>query len=293
MLVYIASFPRSGNTLARNLIHHYFDVWTSSVYREKIYPNFPSTTDREDNRFLKVTSDQGFNYRIVKNGCLYNLTVNFRRELAESSTVYFIKSHEHPFYTYLEGEYVLQIVRHPGPTLWSFYKYLRDYENKKSIRVSNVIKGNTVFGSWSTYHRRWRLATPMLAGRYFRFQFDELVTAEMSFIEKLSFLTALNSREEPNSFPSFRTWQEKDPIFYRSGKSGSWQQEMSLEHKRLITKHHSDEMLIQGFTNNRLVETDPETASILKFAQQLQSESIRKLHRLSRRIKYALTKDSH
>ncbi len=34
MLIYLASYPRSGNMWVRNLINHYFDRCASSIYRE-------------------------------------------------------------------------------------------------------------------------------------------------------------------------------------------------------------------------------------------------------------------
>lgn len=246
MIIYIATYPRSGNTLTRNLIHHYFDIWTLSLYRESIYPDFNPTPDPSDQRFVLARNGAGEEYQLLRDGSLRFLTPKLRKQLAQSKQTYFIKTHDHPFMDYFRGEYIVQVVRHPGAVAWSYFKYLNDVRN---IRVSldAVIKGYVPFGSWRGYWKVWRLKQMALQSIFFTVRFEDLVSQETHLLNQIRQWTDLEFKQPPQSFPDFSYWHNVNPTFYRQGQDTKWVQQMTSKQLHMLVEYNREAMLEEGF----------------------------------------------
>jgi hypothetical protein len=167
MLVYIASYPRAGNSLVQQLIHAFFQYPTASVYQSKDHPRYqknfryatnwrmPDEISSKDKfgrgTILDRLAGRGLlwnewialydrtvpsgekNCRYILRGCLRMLTPQRRKRLAAEEAVFFVKTHERPFEHFFEGEYVIQPVRHPGAVFRSYYNLRRDKDPNRCL----------------------------------------------------------------------------------------------------------------------------------------------------------------
>ena len=124
MLIYLSSYPRSGNTWVRNLLRHYFGYRSASVYPEpQGAPNLEVRPDGscEVFSFYELTAIPGSRLPMLVNNCGQILSEDLRRQLGASDERFFLKTHELPFGSYVPGEYVVHLVREPGAVCWSYY----------------------------------------------------------------------------------------------------------------------------------------------------------------------------
>ncbi|MCB0213614.1 MAG: sulfotransferase domain-containing protein, partial [Anaerolineae bacterium] len=212
MLIYLSSYPRSGNTWMRHLLRHYFDQRATSIYPEG--EESTNLIQNEDGSFDPYFSEYKSQYfpsitrRRLVNGCIPLLTEEFRSQMGASDEYFFLKTHELPYDRYFEGEYVLHLVRHPAAVLWSYYNFLRDFEATiaPNVTMEDTIKGQTPFGSWSAYNEQWLECGQALGDRFWLYSYEKLVSGEGEFCKILSSMTDLPIYQEIGSFPSFDHW---------------------------------------------------------------------------------------
>lgn len=190
MITYLATYPRSGASLAQNLVfrglgrvvsavkagggdNQFLDRW-GVTHGPETAANMSAGLIWDD----RVTTylDDGRPRRIILPGPLDYLTEERRRAFAAEDTNFIIKLHAPPFERYFEGERAINVVRHPGAVLWSYFRYLVDFVMERDAdhiferpppTLSRVIAGETPFGDWSDYHRAWEAAgLPRLVLRY-------------------------------------------------------------------------------------------------------------------------------
>jgi hypothetical protein len=127
MLIYLATYPRSG----------------SSVLRHLMKLNFGLDTD-----------------------VMWDVEPGDRAALAASEIALCAKTHAPPLAQYLSGEFAIQLVRHPGRTLASHYR-LHHLDPTKARPMKRFIAGQRQTGDWTNYHRAWANAPlPFLRLRY-------------------------------------------------------------------------------------------------------------------------------
>jgi hypothetical protein len=273
MIFYIASFPRSGNTWVRNLIMNQFGYLSSPIHGE--YPKdfsigkwllneedvahyslkLPESNDlfgysSNDPMYKKLAQfspPDGKNvaHRLLLPGFkpLFQEKSN-RERLAQEPETYFVKTHNAPYLEYLPGEFVIQIVRHPGASLWSYFNFLRDF-HKSDDCLADVITGKVEIRHWGKYHALWQSAAKKMAGRFILVKYENLIGLEMEFCEQLSTFIHLPiiSRE----IQPFEYYHAKNPQFARQGKPTGWEEHYSKEQGDLLMKEHQEQMAIYGY----------------------------------------------
>ncbi len=250
MIIYLASFPRSGNTMCRQLVIHYFDRLSTSVYdetiivsRDKLDEEYPVDTDK---RFRVALDRQQVPYRIVAPDVQNIFDAKFRKELAASPEVFFIKTHELPYEKYFEGEYVIRIVRHPAVALWSYYNYLSGYERKTAV-LQEVIKGTADVLNWSYYTNAWFAVENQFKEHFLKIKYESLIDSEELLVAKVQELTGLSVVNPLGSFPDFEHWHKSLPQFYRSGKANEWKDKLAPDDIMLIYQCHAQAMALEGY----------------------------------------------
>lgn len=168
----------------------------------------------------------------------------FRRELADRPEVVFVKTHP-PYEQYFPGEGVIQPVRHPGASLWSYYHYLRDVRDLP-VTLEGTINGDYDFGDWSNYHAAWNDAAEALDGRLLRVHYEQLFGNELDFCEQLSEFTGLPLLSR--ALKPFVFYQRKVPKIARSGRADEWQQHYSDQQMALLHQRHAQQMAQLGYT---------------------------------------------
>jgi len=116
-MIWLASYPRSGNTYLRMLLHAGFGTSVSSKYDED-YAAFPEEFGRMLGRF-------------------------------SPNVLNIVKTHD------VEDDQMpaIYVMRDGRASIISYYRYCRRFEQDRS--VESIIRGETPFGSWSAHYRGW------------------------------------------------------------------------------------------------------------------------------------------
>ncbi len=284
MLVYMSSYPRSGNSLMQQIINNYFEKpWTSVdvakrplnriVGTPENFTNWRYRADilelnqsssrrlikRLNNRFFKIFNLKDWiayydlnvfpytkNCKYLLPGCLHALTLENRRCLAEDEEYFFVKTHWLPFQTYLPNEYVIQIVRNPLNVFISYLNFLKDFEHiDKSLE--SVILGQVTYGSWGAWHQGWNSAAQDLGSRFLRLVFEDVVLDKIDACRRIESILSL-SYNRAKADISFEQMRQINSKYYRSGAGNTERQEYSENQLSLIDTHHGDVMAQLGYT---------------------------------------------
>jgi hypothetical protein len=273
MIYYIASYPRSGNTWVRNLIMNQFGYLSSPIHGE--YPkdfaldkwqiseedaSYYSLEIPEENdlfglkpddpmyrRLARFTPPDGKNltHRLLLPGfkTLF-LDRSIRKRLANEPETYLVKTHSAPYPEYLQGEFVIQIVRHPGATLWSYFNFLKDFRNSNAD-LTEIVAGKIGFGHWGRYHTLWQIAAQKLNERYVLQKYENLIGHELEFCNRLSLFLHLPIISE--ELKPFEYYHARNPLFARAGKLSGWEVHYTKEQLELLEKEHGQQMVVLGY----------------------------------------------
>lgn len=150
-VVWLASFPRSGNTLLRTIMHHCFGLYSGSVYKQ----------DLGDNKALhKYVGHIEHN----ENG-----TIDF-----PPGNIPLIKTHQYP----KDNKPAIYVVRDGRAACLSMLKF---YKNE--IPLEAIIRGQTPFGTWADHIAAWH---PWDRPDTLFLRFEELTEDLPAVLQKIS-----------------------------------------------------------------------------------------------------------
>jgi hypothetical protein len=263
MIVYIASYPRCGNSLIRSIIHTYFRYPTTSIYpRTPAYPeNFPYAANWRLGMEITITNRKRFwmvwnewialfdstveaykrDIRFLLRGCKPALTPGNRRRLAAEDTVFFVKTHQMPFESYFEGEHVIQPVRHPGPVFRSYFNLWTGKPDSEEVSLEGFIRGEIPVGSWSDYHRAWTTALETMPGKSLRLRFEEVVDNQPSACPAISELTGLRYFEDSEPI-DIDDRSSRNPNMFGFGTNQNWESYYTRDQLVLLWDRHQEMM---------------------------------------------------
>ncbi len=233
MIVWLASYPRSGNTLLRATLRSHFGIESCSVYS--------SESD------LPLPGWQAMAGHVDRPASL--------QRLAEADETYFVKTHElrpdhhRAIYVVRDGchaavsyaHYIRRFSRGflgikwlpvAPPRNWSFRRVLR-----------RVILGECDFGSWSDHVRAWIASTSVVVVR-----FEDLVADPAACVGRA--LTAAGHPAEPRAngaVPTFSELKSKWPKFFRKGAVARGSDEMPRPLLDLFWEKHGPVMRTLGY----------------------------------------------
>ena len=221
MIVWLASYPRSGNTFFRIILNSVFNIKTFSLYN-----------DRYDIGANKETSE------IVGHQFLPdNFNIDYARN---SKEIYYIKTHE--LFNKLNikpTDRVIYLVRDGRESSLSFARYLKNFHNKDE-ELENILYGNTPYGSWGDHVRQWKNRDKL------QIKFEEIIKYPASIIPVIS--KYLNISPLRTDIPTFETLQKINPKFFNSGKTDSWKKHFTDEEHLFYWISSFDEMKLMKYT---------------------------------------------
>jgi hypothetical protein len=278
MLIYLSSYPRSGNTWVRHLIRHYFGYRSASIYPEpQGAPNLEYQVDGSYELFsyYELPQQPGSRLPMLVNNCSSILSPALREQLGQSEERFFLKTHELPFDRYFEGEYVLHLMREPGAVCWSYYNFLQ--KNRPAIAnviltLDGVIKGRVPFGSWSDHARAWLQARNKLGERFLMHKYEDLsAQPETEFCDLLASFTGLTYRIPKTPLPSLEHWHKQAPNLYRKQKVSNWKSHFSAMQLHRILKRHGEMMQQLGYdTDEYQTSLRDRLLSLIPFSSRVQ-----------------------
>lgn len=132
MIVWVASWPRSGNTMFRSLLHRTYGL-----------PSYSLAGRRETDVFGATVSD-----------IVGHVPVDWSPELADrlrgDDGLHLVKTHEPP----TDGGPAIYVVRDGRAAAVSYHRYLRQVEGL-DVTIEAVVDGRVYAGGWSEHVRAW------------------------------------------------------------------------------------------------------------------------------------------
>lgn len=233
MIVWLSSYPRSGNTFFRVIMNSVFGIKTYSIYN-----------DTGDIGADEATSDIVGHAFLPKDFDL--------EEARASSETYYIKTHELLGNMHLESsDKVIYLVRDGRESTLSFTKHLQNFYKKEDDDLTDVIYGNTPFGSWGDHVKQWKDVPKLLV------KFEALTDNPNSILKDIS--EYLNIEPLNHAIPTFEELQKVNPKFFRSGKKDSWKEKYSESQHLAFWLRNVDEMKSMGYLDNMPKEVNEDS----------------------------------
>jgi hypothetical protein len=284
MIIWLASYPKSGNTMLRSMLSTYFftEDGKFSFNLLKNIIQFPNV-----NLFRKYDIDTTNENEVLKN------YINVQKKINEENknSIKFIKTHSAPHdinghkFTDLSNTLgVLYIVRDPRSVVKSFSNHyqLSIEAAAKSLITFSTLGGNTNsnlaankitthLGSWSTHYNTWKEFKK--TNRYLLIKYEDLVlNTEKTFLNILEFIYSLGKSklvldkikfqntiettkfenlqklERDNTFPeAVKTSNNNSVNFFKYGVNNNLKIKLSDEILQKLEKSFKSEMSEIGY----------------------------------------------
>ena len=268
MIIWLASYPRSGNTLLRMILKSVFGIETYSKYND--------TTDiGADKKTMEIVGHKTFE----------NSWENAYQKMKASNQVFFVKTHEYPE----DDSKAIYIVRDGRSAVVSYYHYMKDFSAKEHA-LFDVITGFILFGSWGGHLDAWdALNRP---GTLF-LRYEHLLNKPEMEISKIAEFLRLDILGQWKN--DFQHLQKINPKFFRKGSSKSTR-ELRGDGLQLFWLFNGDWMKTLGYTKqasgntyaSRLRELTYEAYRQLRSSETKCTFQAKELNELRTRIKSLL-----
>jgi len=221
MIIWLASYPRSGNTLLRQILKQVFEQNTYSAHNDS-----PVLDLHEE-----VSSLVGHaNYAEPWNG--------FYNNSRYSPELTIVKTHMPP----LDAGKAIFVVRDGRAALVSYFHLLHDFRGRIETTLAKVIQGHTPFGSWSDHLDAWQ---PLNRPDTLLLRFEDLRDKPDKCISLLARFTELRPRNEwCNPLNRLHTVM---PEFFRKGCNATNMAELRNADEDLFWKFHREWMEKLGY----------------------------------------------
>ncbi len=232
MIIYLTSYPRSGNSWVAGIISHYFGIKTTSLYYRPGAENLSlNNGELKGNLFIDyvIPSTPPKIVHRLSHNCLVVLTPELRRKLALASNCYLIKTHETPYDEYFDGEYIIHIVRHPMAATWSYLKF-REAELGKKISLEELIF-SLGFENWNNHIMSWRKIWKSHPDKYLLIRYEDIAKDYSQFLANFKLVSGMEQITS-DKYPDFSVWHSMDPSMYRAGNNQDWI--TSLTHEQIV-----------------------------------------------------------
>lgn len=212
LLVWLASYPRSGNTYIRMLLKDVFGLGSWSLHGEGDERVFGSRSGLRD---------------IVRHLNTSKTADELISEAQNSKEIYIIKTHERP----LTDDPAIYVVRDGRASIISYFHYLNEIENFM-IPLEQVIDGDVFAGSWSGHFKNW---DPQFRKSTLLLRYEVISNNPRLLVKELgAFLELLPVKAFTRSFSELNA---VFPEFFRAGNNKLNISEMEPFTAHFINKH--------------------------------------------------------
>jgi hypothetical protein len=231
MIVWLASFPRSGNTMFRMLLHRLYGIRSYSLYDESFREGHP--LGAEFPREIGSMQQDGVPEGLDRDGA-----------------VHFVKTHGPP----TDAAPAVCLVRDGRDAVVSYAHFRRSFEPSMKQRpfeqvLRELIVTENIFHSWSKHTKAWvqraTTAPAVWAG------YETLVQTPVATVARCLRQLDVDLKPVSGSVPDFAELQRRWPTFFRKGGTGGWRDEMPEELHRLFWQHHGTLMERFGYLDGR------------------------------------------
>ena len=201
MFIWLASYPKSGNTLVRALLSSYF-FSKDGIFNFKLIKNikqFPNA-----GLFENLGIDIGNDKEVVKN------YIKAQESINQKNSIQFLKTHSYLFnidnnpFTDLNNTLgTIYIVRDPRNVVTSYAHHNNITVEESFFRMTNSVhyggdikskheadRAKVYLGSWSSNFNSWKSFEPV--GKYLLIKYEELISnKEETFLKILKYIHEL------------------------------------------------------------------------------------------------------
>ena len=279
MIIWLASYPKSGNTLVRSLLSGYFFSKDGQFNFEllKTIDQFPH---------IKIFNQLGINLsdkkEVQKNYIEAQKVIN-----KEKKGVQFCKTHnsfcrfenKYAFTDLVNTAGVIYVVRDPRNVVSSYSNHyqknlkdsLNDLKSNSEIRQSTKDQLPVLVGSWSFHYNSWKQLKPL--NKYLLVKYEDLIeNTEKTFSDILMFISKLiktnleidqkklknviettsfdriQEQEKKLGFSESKTTSSGKKInFFNQGPNNRWEKSLDLDIKNEIENVFGNEMTEIGY----------------------------------------------
>jgi len=193
VIIWLASYPRSGNTLLRTIIKRCFGV--NSYADEAIHMDSPIRSDSS----------------LVGHEELPTPWDEFYEMATKASDVFLVKTHLPP----RDEQPYLYVVRDGRSAIRSYKKYYETYLPDHRASLYQIIAGDDVYGDWSSHYRAWVGRQGPLG---MALRFEELTQVSDDLLQRLAAFIGHQGATERWDNP-FGALASIEPGFFREGRT--------------------------------------------------------------------------
>lgn len=226
MIVWIASYPRSGNTMFRMYLKELYGQPTYSQYNDREFFAM-GAADEIGHKELPMAADQ----------------------LTKAKELYFVKTHDLP----TDSEKAIYLIRDGRDAICSLAYYLNCHQKGFRDRIFNqmlgmigrhpvqqtlrdLITSDDFFGGWSGNVEAWMSRG---GGQTAFLKYEEMLRDPFGSIAGALAAIDVDLTPNPNPRPvEFAKLQQRWPTFFRRGKTGDWPRHLTGGLHELFWKHH-------------------------------------------------------
>jgi hypothetical protein len=241
MIVWLASYPRSGNSLFRSMLWHVWGIGSYSFYG-----------DAGDIADLSIG-------RKIGHLSLGQPFMDAYEQIAESSQLYLVKTHEIP----IDAAKAIYIVRDGRAASRSYCHYRRDFNGltDQTANLRDVLLGFTSFGSWSNHLDAWN---PLNRPNTLLLKYEQLLNDPASQIPRIAdFIEIAPQRAWRNNFDEMA---RLEPRFFRAAAANDPQQALNPAEAQLFWSLHAPWMRRLGYVPADFKTNVPEASDAFRMA---------------------------
>lgn len=221
MIIWLALYPRSGNTMLRMIL--------KSVFGQETYSKY--------NDFTDIGTDQK-TMELVGHKMLEDSWKNAYQKMKQSDQLFFVKTHDYSE----DDSKAIYIVREGCSSIVSYWHYLKDFVGKK-YQLSDVIAGFVNYGSWGGHLDAWN---PISRTNTLLTHYERLLTNPEEEIEKIASFSGLSIVGDwKNDFEYFHMI---NPRFFREGVAVKGIKAIKEKDLDLFWLFHGDWMETLGYS---------------------------------------------
>ena len=249
--VWLASYPRSGNTFLRIILEKIFRLPTYSLYRI------------EGQQFLDPSAEPLEQTPVLPR--------EWRAQCSESedTPLTLIKTHDAPE----DDRKAIYLVRDGRAAIESYFHYHKRFAFEQPT-LTEIIVGACQFGSWSNHYAAWH---PLTRPDTLLLKYEELVQRPEQIIPALGEFLGVTPGD--GQLPSFADLNQKFPAFFRRGQNEDFLREWTPGQLSIFNELHGPAMQELGYAVAPASGSSPEMAiELARSAARLHKVYIQELH---------------
>lgn len=223
MIIWLSSYPRSGNTLVRMMLKRVFGISSHSKYDDKIF------TKPGDDSFSAVGH--------LAMGCSWDA---FYRDMSESSTPCLVKTHEGP----QDDGAAIYVVRNGLTAVASHQQFCKIFDQQDFSLEELILGIRGPYPSWGAHLDAW---DPVRRPRTLILTYESLVNEPERCLDQMAdFLKMRKIRSWSNDFDNLH---QANPAFFRRGQIEPEPGGISPDTRELFDLIHGDWMAKLGYSD--------------------------------------------